>query len=368
MEQLSPQERIYYSRQLLRPGFTADHQLALKNARVLCIGVGGLGCPFLHYINAAGIGRIGMMDGDQVEEHNLHRQTLFGYADIGKNKAEEAKEKLKAANPYTTLLAFPEHANADNLEEMIPQYDMVVDATDNFKARYLIHDACYKNKKVLLSGSVLAEQGQIFLLDPAKSSACYRCLFPKPPGLGEVPNCQEAGVLGAHTGIIGSYMANFCIKDRSDQSMELSHKLFIIDTQTLRSKSLHIVPDKRCPLCGTETVQLSPQTKSGVEELSHKNFLIKLRSTQGALLIDVRTKPEYLSGHLRDAIHIPAQNMEEITQTYQAHEDILLYCKSGMRSRYVGDWLMEQGYTRVSHLSKGIEPLSPKELAASISF
>jgi sulfur-carrier protein adenylyltransferase/sulfurtransferase len=212
-------------------------QEKLKAARVLVVGAGGLGCPVLQYLTAAGVGTIGIADFDVVSESNLQRQILYGTADVGQPKAEVARQRLSQLNPFVSFQVHRERLTAQNVREILAAYDLVVDGTDNFPTRYLLNDACVLTDKPLVSGAIFKFEGQVSVFN-YQGGPTYRCLFPTPPSPGEVPNCSQVGVMGVLPGIIGSLQANEVIKIITQTGEVLTGKLLLLDTLTLQSRTL----------------------------------------------------------------------------------------------------------------------------------
>ncbi len=241
-----------YSRHIILPDVGGKGQMKLANARVLIIGAGGLGSPAAFYLAAAGIGTVGLVDGDVVDLSNLQRQILHTTASIGKPKVESGRETLAALNPDVTIKTYQTNIDAGNILSIISDYDFVLDGSDNFTTRYLVNDACYFAKKTLISGSIFRFEGQLTVLKPNEGFPCYRCLYAEPPPAGLVPNCQEAGVLGVLAGTIGVLQAAEAIKEIVGFGTSLAGFMLIYDALEMTFRKTRIPKDPACPLCGAK--------------------------------------------------------------------------------------------------------------------
>jgi adenylyltransferase/sulfurtransferase len=349
--QLTSQENEYYNRQIILENFGTDAQSKLKQARVLVIGAGGLGCPVLQYLTAAGVGNIGIIDGDVVSVSNLHRQILFSVNDIGKQKATVAKEKLTAQNPNISIESFTENITVNNAVELIQRYDIVADCTDNFAARYLINDACVLANKPFVSAAILKFEGQLSVFNHL-TKINYRDVFPEPPT--EVQNCAEAGVIGVLCGIIGSMQANEIIKIITGVGETLEGKLFCYDaltnkTQSFRIKSSNIeikeLQDSYAFVCETNS---NPLKEITVHELKQK-----MDNKEDFQLIDVREQQEFNLVNIGGEL-IPLNSILENTDKISKTKQVIIYCKSGVRSAKAIDLLQQNGFTNLFNLKGGI--------------
>ncbi len=246
-----PDEQIQrYSRQIILPGIGGKGQRKLFEAKVFIMGAGGLGSPAALYLAAAGVGTIGLADFDLVELHNLQRQILHKTFDVGLPKVESGKRTLEALNPEVKIQTYSERITSANIREIIKDYDLALDGSDNFPTRFLLNDACFLEKKTLISGAILRFEGQLSTFKPHAGGPCYRCIFPEPPPLGVVPNCQEAGVLGAVAGIIGTLQANEALKEILGLGESMAGRFLMLNSLNLSFYELKIQKNPNCLLCG----------------------------------------------------------------------------------------------------------------------
>jgi adenylyltransferase/sulfurtransferase len=240
-----------YSRHIILPEVGGKGQKKLSKARMLIIGAGGLGSPAALYLAAAGVGTLGLVDGDVVDLSNLQRQILHTTATLGQPKVESGRQMLAALNPEVTVKTYQENLSADNIMRFLPEYDVILDGSDNFSTRFLVNDACYFAKKTLISGSIFRFEGQLTTIKSHAGYPCYRCLYPEPPPAGLVPNCQEAGVLGVLAGTIGTLQASEAIKEVLGIGETLADRLLIYDALDMKFRKVTRPKDPGCPLCGT---------------------------------------------------------------------------------------------------------------------
>jgi adenylyltransferase/sulfurtransferase len=365
VNKLSPEEVIRYSRQLVLKDFGPVAQQKLKKARVLVVGAGGLGCPALLYLTAAGIGTIGIADFDTVNESNLQRQVLFTTDDVGKGKAEAAVNRLSRLNPLTAFSVYPERLNWSNALQVIKDFDIVLDGSDNFSTRYLVNDACVLENKPLVYGAILQYEGQLAVFNAPREDGNhpvnYRDLFPLPPDPEEVPNCEQAGVLGVLPGIIGSMMANEAIKLITGIGKPLAGKLALLDSLTL--DLVHItIPNRNARstighlidydvFCGTNP----DKSKSrGMKEITVQELKDMLDTQNDFQLIDVREPYENdisnLGGELIPMADVP-HNVHRISKS----KKVVIHCRSGGRSGNIIQWLEKNhGFNNLYNLKGGI--------------
>ncbi len=336
---LSKEEKIQYNRHIILTEIGVEGQNKLASARVLVIGAGGLGCPVLQYLTAAGIGTIGIIDNDVVDKTNLQRQILYTVDDIGKSKAKIASEKLSGLNPFVLFKVYNEKLDRNNALDIFAEYDIIVDGSDNFPTRYLINDACVLTNKPVVFGSIFKFQGQVSVFN-YKSGPTYRCLFPNPPEPGAVPNCSDIGVLGVLPGIIGSLQANEVIKIIVGIGEILKGKLLYFDALTLQQQVLsfktnsnivvHQLENDYDFFCGIKSKTLEEITPSELKQ-NLKNYQI----------LDVRTIEEYNNFNI-GGIHIPMDLVLDQALQLNNQKPIVVCCQSGIRSKKVIEILSEK--------------------------
>ncbi|WP_306353640.1 HesA/MoeB/ThiF family protein [Flavobacterium sp. '19STA2R22 D10 B1'] len=325
---LTTQEEKLYDRQLILPEIGEIGQLKLKNARVLVIGAGGLGCSTLPYLVGAGIGNIGIVDHDTIDVSNLHRQLLYSFEDIGKNKAIIARNVLLKKNPYLTITAYDYALTSQNATSIFAHYDIIVDGSDNFATRYLINDTAIHCNKSVVFGSIFKFEGQVTVFN-YKNGPSYRCLFPSPPPIHLSPSCAEIGVLGVLPGIIGSIQANEVIKIVCEIGTVLSGKLFVINCLTLQNYILNFQKTTNGLPHESDTFQELCSTSSIDHEISIVDFTQLNPAT--ITVVDVRTPEERLESAI-DSLHFPLSTLEADWNQIPTHLPIVFYCQSGVRS------------------------------------
>ena len=347
---LSTKEQQQYSRHLLLPEVGFQGQEKLKNAKVLVIGVGGLGCPVLQYLTAAGVGTIGIIDDDIVEKSNLQRQVLFSYEDIGKPKVEIALQRLKQLNPFVSFVSFEERLSNDNAVDLFRQFDIIVDGTDNFPSRYLVNDAAIISNRPVVFGSIHKFEGQVSVFN-YKSGPTYRCLYPKAPKPNEVLNCAEIGVIGVLPGIIGSLQANEVIKMICDIGTVLSGKLLTFDALTLNQTLFSFKKNEFITI--TELDQ-DYSFFCGIARIREITLIEFKQSSDRYNLLDVRDDNERLSSNI-GGIHIPQDEIEGRIAEIPTDKPLIVYCKSGGRSQMAIDILEGKGFQiELINLKNGI--------------
>ncbi len=371
---LSNQEKLRYSRHLNLPDFGIPTQEKLKRAKVLVVGTGGLGAPLLQYLTAVGVGTIGVVDFDVIDESNLQRQVLFGMEDIGKFKTKVAITKLRAQNPFVHFIEYNLKLDASNALEIISNYDMVADGTDNFPTRYLVNDACVLTGKPNVYASIYRFEGQVSVFNWANKEGIlgpnYRDVFPTPPPPGMVPNCAEGGVLGVLPGIIGSIQASEVIKVITGMGVSLSGKLFLMDVLDFSNRTLNIKRDPKNPLNGeTPTINALIDYESFCGITNDSNDLIDLspielvrwrREGQDFQLIDVREAYEFEAGNIGGQ-GIPLGELAASVNLIDKNRPVVFLCKSGKRSAQAIENItsLTAGYSNLRHLKGGL--LSWKE-------
>ena len=322
------------------------------------IGAGGLGSPALQYLAAAGVGRIGVVDDDVVDETNLQRQTIFSDADIGRNKAAAAAERMQALNPLVNVDALPVRFEAVNARELVRLYDVVLDCTDRFPTRYLINDACFLEKRGDVYGSIFRFDGQVSVFR-APAGPCYRCLYPEPPPVESRPTCAEGGVLGALAGVVGAWQASEALKLLLGIGEPLVGRLLLVDTLTARVREVRFDRDPQCELCGeSEAIsQIAPaayeeaQADSPVAEIEAEQLDDALRD---ARLLDVREPHEAVLGSIGGAIRIPASELEARMHELDSASRYVVACRVGAKSLWAVHRLRDAGFTRLQHLRGGL--------------
>ncbi|SDE06733.1 adenylyltransferase and sulfurtransferase [Dyadobacter soli] len=336
----TPIERKRYARQIIMPEMGMAGQEKLRAGKVAVVGAGGLGCPVLQYLVAAGVGEIGIIDDDTVDLTNLHRQILYSADDVGKNKAITAVEKLSVLNPFVKLTAYPDRLNAENAIDLLSAYDLVIDGSDNFETRYLVNDFCVELNKPFVFGSILRFEGQVSVFN-YQGGPTYRCLF---PDAEEGDNCAEAGVMGVLPGIIGTYMANEAIKIIAGIGQPLSGKLLVINTLSNSqsvfqfSRSAEVTPVK-----APEITARQPATEN-TREMSYDEFeSLQEADPEQVMLVDVREYNEFEADNFGGE-NIPLSEIPESIGTFPAGKKVVFYCNSGKRSMQAAKLLAQSGY------------------------
>ena len=363
---LSEGELRRFGRHLILPEFGIEGQRRLKAGSVLLVGLGGLGSPASLYLAAAGVGRIGLVDADVVEETNLQRQIVHGHASLGHRKTASAAARLLDLNPDLVIERHDVRLGVENAVELISRYDVVVDGTDNFPTRYLVNDACVKLGKPNVYGGVLRFDGQFSVFD-ARSGPCYRCLFPEPPPMEFAPNCAEAGVLGVLPGVIGSLQATEAIKLLTSIGSPMIGRMLIYDGLDMSFTTIEIAKDAGCQCCSKaasdivlkETVMVcaAPVGRS----IGAAALQARLDAQDDMVVVDVRNPAEWSSGRIAGSLGMPKPEIEEILKRggpppLPKDRDIVLVCQSGMRSGAVIKALVEAGYAagRLYNLERGM--------------
>jgi len=363
---LSFDEEYRYSRHLVLPGVGMGGQERVKRARVLLVGAGGLGSPVALYLAAAGVGKIGIADADVVDISNLQRQVLHRTQDTGRLKVESAADTLHSLNPLVNVVPIPERISAANAMEIIPEYDIVVDGTDNFPSRYLLNDACVLLKKPLVFGSIFRFEGQISVFG-GKDNPCYRCLFPEPPPPENVPTCAEGGVLGVLPGMIGSMQAAETLKMILGIGEPLSGRLLLFDAMEMRLREIRVSKNPDCPICGEnptitdlsdEDQYCSIQAPTGDECSTWEMMPDDLRSriANGTpMLVDVREEWEQEDyPGFPNSIHMPYPVFTRRMHELDSAAEIVLYCSAGARSWLAAGMLRRAGFDRAWSLRGGL--------------
>lgn len=360
---ISTNEFRRYGRHLIIPEVGLEGQRSLKAARVLVIGTGGLGSPCSLYLAAAGVGTIGLIDFDTIDETNLHRQILFTDRDVGKSKIETAKRRLLETNPNGTIRTYEEILTSENALEIFKDYDVIVDGTDNFPTRYLTNDACVKLGKPNVYASIFRFEGQATVFE-AKKGPCYRCLYPKPPPPGMVPTCAEGGVLGVLPGLVGLIQATETIKLILDKGEPLIGRLLVYDALGMTFEELKIKKNPNCSVCSKDAVSIKLidyQRFCGIEHLppvavvGPKELSSEIKSGKNVHLIDVREPHEYEIAHIEGSRLIPLGELPNRVNELDSADELVMYCHVGGRSARATEFLRGIGYKKVRNLEGGID-------------
>ena len=363
---LNHDEILRYSRHLILPEVGMEGQLKLKHARVLCIGAGGLGSPVTLYLAAAGVGTLGIVDFDIVDLTNLQRQIIHRTSAVGRSKLDSAAETIAAINPNIDVRKFETRLTSANALEIVRDFDIVVDGTDNFATRYLVNDACVLTGKPNVYGSIFRFEGQASVF-ATTDGPCYRCLYPEPPPPGVVPSCAEGGVLGILPGLVGVIQATETIKLILGSGESLIGRLLMVDALGMRFRELKVRKNPDCPVCGdhptvTELIDYEqfcgvrsaekPAT-ANIEDMTPEELKQRLDAGDDLFVLDVREPNEYqicnLGGHL-----IPLNDLPKRVSELDSSREIVVHCKMGGRSAKAVDFLKQAGFTRVHNLAGGI--------------
>src|SRR5881409_1596295 len=382
LPQLTNDEFKRYSRHLIMPEVGVDGQRTLKAAKVLCIGAGGLGSPVAMYLAAAGVGTLGLVDFDVVDFSNLQRQILHGTPDVGRPKLASAKDRLNAINPEVTIETYETALSSQNALDLFRPYDVIVDGTDNFPTRYLVNDACVLLGKPNAYGSIFRFEGQASVF-ATKEGPCYRCLYPEPPPPGLVPSCAEGGVLGVLPGMIGVIQATETVKLILGIGEPLVGRFLIYDALRMRFRELKLRKDPDCPVCGTHpTVRElidyeqfcgvrpaapEPATVNTATEITAVDLKQRLDRGDKLTFVDVREPNEYQINRIPGSQLIPLGDVPKRYNELDPDAELVMQCKSGVRSGKAADFLRSVGYKHVLNLKGGIldwidkvDPSQPK--------
>ncbi|MFL5731667.1 MAG: molybdopterin-synthase adenylyltransferase MoeB [Chloroflexia bacterium] len=364
---LSREEIRRYSRHLILPEVGIDGQKKLKASSVLMIGAGGLGSPLALYLAAAGVGRIGIVDFDVVDESNLQRQVLHGTGALGRPKLESARERILDINPNVQVDLYDFPLSSENALETFRPYDVIVDGTDNFPTRYLVNDACVLLGKPNVYGSIFRFEGQASVFW-AEQGPCYRCLYPEPPPPGLVPSCAEGGVLGVLPGTIGTIQATETIKLLLGIGEPLIGRLLLYDALKMRTRELKLHKDPDCPVCGenptvTELIDyqqfcgINPQAERGEtdRDITVQELKQRLDAGDQLMLLDVREPNEWEIARLEGARLIPVNSVTQHASELSTADEIVVYCKAGVRSARAVNALRELGFRKLWNLKGGID-------------
>ena len=363
LPELTADETRRYSRHLLLPPVGPEGQRKLKAARVLLVGGGGLGSPAALYLAAAGIGTIGLVEFDAVSESNLQRQVLYGTADVGRPKLEAARERIADLNPLVHLETHAARLSSENALDIVRAYDVVLDGTDNFPTRYLVNDACVLTRRPYVYGSVFRFEGQASVFG-APDGPCYRCLFPEPPPPGAVPDCEEGGVLGVLPGLIGVIQATEVLKLVLGAGEALIGRLLLVDALRMQFRTLRLERDPECPACGTRTLQTLIDYEAfcgirggedAVPEIAPHELAARFAAGERPLLLDVREPREWEMARIEGARLVPLGTLAGAIPSLDREAEIVVMCKSGVRSANAARQLRDAGFRRVLNLAGGIK-------------
>jgi adenylyltransferase/sulfurtransferase len=369
LPELTKDDLSRYSRHLILPEVGEEGQRKLKAARVLCVGTGGLGSPLALYLAAAGVGTLGLVDFDVVDASNLQRQIIHSTADIGRKKLDSAAEKLKALNPNLNVDKHETLLSSANALDILKDYDVIADGTDNFPTRYLVNDACVLLGKPNAYGSIFRFEGQASVF-AKKEGPCYRCLYPEPPPPGLVPSCAEGGVLGILPGLIGVIQATEVIKLILGKGTTLVGRLLLVDSLNMRFRELKLRKNPECPVCGehptvTKLIDyqqfcgIAPATeeektvKNGIPQITVTELKKRIDSGENFVLLDVREPFEYQIANIGGKL-IPQNDVPQRLGEIDRDRPVVVHCKAGGRSQRIAEFLKQSGYNDVVNVSGGI--------------
>ena len=369
LPELTADDLARYSRHLILPEVGMEGQRRLKAARVLCVGTGGLGSPLAFYLAAAGVGTLGLVDFDVVDASNLQRQIIHSTKDIGRKKLDSAEEKLLALNPALNVVKHETLLSSENALDILKDYDIVADGTDNFPTRYLVNDACVLLKKPNVYGSIFRFEGQASVF-ATEQGPCYRCLYPEPPPPGLVPSCAEGGVLGILPGLVGMIQATEAIKLILGKGESLAGRLLLVDALNMRFRELKLRKNPECPVCGehptvTKLIDyqqfcgIKPETKeektlkNGIPQMSVKELKQRRDAGEDVYVLDVREPYEYQIANMGGTL-IPQNDVPKRLNEIDRDREIVVQCRSGQRSQRIAEYLAQQGYANVKNLAGGI--------------
>ena len=369
LPELTTDDLARYSRHLILPEVGMEGQRRLKAARVLCVGTGGLGSPLAFYLAAAGVGTLGLVDFDVVDASNLQRQIIHSTKDIGRKKLDSAEEKLLALNPALNVVKHETLLSSANALDILKDYDIVADGTDNFPTRYLVNDACVLLGKPNVYGSIFRFEGQASVF-ATEQGPCYRCLYPEPPPPGLVPSCAEGGVLGILPGLVGMIQATEAIKLILGKGESLAGRLLLVDALNMKFRELKLRKNPECPVCGehptvTKLIDyqqfcgIVPETKqehalkNGIPQMTVKELKQRLDAGENVFVLDVREPYEYQIANIGAKL-IPQNDVPKRLEEIDRNREVVVQCRSGQRSQRIAEYLAQQGYGNVKNLAGGI--------------
>ena len=368
--EFSNDEIARYSRHLIMPEVTLEGQKKLKAAKVLCIGTGGLGSPIALYLAAAGVGTLGLIDFDIVDYSNLQRQVLHGTKDVGRKKLNSARDRIKDVNPNVHVVLHDAMFRSENATEIVTEYDLVIDGTDNFPTRYLSNDICVFLSKPNIYGSIFRFEGQCTVFAPSLGGPCYRCLYPEPPPPGMVPSCAEGGVLGVLPGVIGVMQAIEAVKLIVGIGEPLVGRLIHFDALKMKFREFRVRRDPSCPVCGehpsiTELIdyeqfcgipqaQAAEEAEPPVPEMSVEELKAKKERGEEFVLLDVREPYEYDIAKIPGSRLIPLGELPSRMSELDSADEIVIHCKTGVRSAKALRQLQKAGFAKLFNVEGGI--------------
>ena len=369
LPELDQSELRRYARHLSLPEFGIEGQQKLKASKVLVVGTGGLGSPVLLYLAAAGVGTLGLVDFDVVDESNLQRQVLFGVNVLGESKTQSASKRLAELNPNLTIDVHEMRLTSDNAIEIIQNYDLVIDGTDNFQTRYLVNDACVILRKPNVYGSIFRFEGQASVFN-YEEGPCYRCLYPEPPPPGLVPSCAEGGVLGVLPGIIGCIQANEAIKIITGIGKTLKGRFLLYDALDMEFHEVSLKRNHECSVCGdhptvTELIDYEqfcginqPEPEHNWSEITVNELNQRLQSGDSPIILDIREDYEVMLAQIKGSTHIPMNQVSTHLDDFDQADEIIVLCRSGVRSQKICTLLTEHNFKNVKNLQGGIRAWS----------
>ncbi len=374
---LDPEEQLRYARHLVLPEIGADGQRKLRRSSVLVVGAGGLGSPALLYLAAAGVGRLGVIDPDRVELSNLQRQILYDTAGCGAAKVERARDRLLALNPHLQIDVYPEAFDLANAARLVAAYDLVIEGSDRFAAKYLVNDACVLAGKPYVGASIRAFSGMLSVY-AAPGGPCYRCLFPEMPDPATVPSCAQAGVLGTVPGLFGTLQAHEALKRILGIGEPLVGALLTVDLLAMRFRKLRLPRDPNCPVCGdAPTIRALAEAEFSCDLQTGENPVpadalpwlsveAARRGRSSLRWIDIRAREEFDAGHVPGAEHAPLDQIERFAERLGPRDEVLLYCWRGQRTERAYHLLAERLKGRLWLLQGGYEAWLRDPLAAQV--
>ena len=364
LPKLGNDELQRYGRHLVLPGVGLEGQRRLKAGRVLLVGAGGLGSPVALYLAAAGVGTLGLIDFDVVDLSNLQRQLLHGTSDVGRSKLDSARDRIHDVNPHVAVDTYEMRLTSANALEIVTEYDVVVDGTDNFATRYLTNDACVLLGKPNVYGSIFRFEGQASVF-ATEGGPCYRCLYPDPPPPGLVPSCAEGGVFGVLPGIVGTIQATEALKLLLGIGDPLVGRLLLIDALGSRFRTVGLERDAACPACGTREIRelidydafcgVGSAAAESPSEMTPSDLAQRVARGEALDIVDVREPYEWQICRIPGARLIPLGTLDQAVASLDPHRDIVLYCHHGIRSAHAAEQLRAAGFRRVWNLAGGID-------------